>query len=352
MTEGQWPGRTASDVATELREQLDRSLAELLPPGTKAALINYPNHHNAGDPALYFGGLRALARIGVRLTYRCDHESYDRDSLARELERGTEVILISGGGSLGDQYPPQQTRERALSDFPEVRTIQLPQSMWFVSPRNLDSFAEIVARHRDLTFLLRDAASLATARSHLDARVLLAPDLAFGHGPICRPVQPSVDTLWLRRSDREAARASIDAAASQGIEQLDWLEVPWQEALGDRVGLDLVRTQTALRRAMQSDPALWPSLARTFAPLARRRFHFGCRLLARGRVVVTDRLHGVILAVLMGIPTVAVDNANGKVGSFIRTWLDGVVGLRMAADHAEALAMARAYIAGGTAPRS
>ena len=353
MIEARSAGARPGDVGRSLGQRLDECLAELMPRGTRAALINYPNHHNVGDPALYLGGLRALARVGVRLTYRCDHRSYDRRALARELTAGTDVILISGGGSLGDQYPPQETRERVLNDFPDVRTIQLPQSIWFVDAANVDRFSAIVARHRDLTLLLRDAASYDTARRHFDARVMLAPDLAFGLGPLCRPAQPSVDVLCLRRSDREAADASIAGEVERRFEKLDWLEVPGKQALGDEAGRRLAAEHARLRQQMASDPSLWRPLARTFAPLARRRLHFGLRLLARGRVVVTDRLHGVILATLMGIPTFAVDNRNGKVSSFISTWLHGVPGLQLARGHDDALSRARAYLAEpGSPPRS
>jgi L-lactate dehydrogenase complex protein LldG len=133
------------DVALRLQSELDRTLGALLPRGTRAALINYPNHHNVGDPALYLGTLRTLDRLGVRVTYRCEHRTYSRDSLRAELKRGTDVILINGGGNLGDQYPQQEGRERVLADFPNVPTIQLPQSIWFERDENRERFAAEMA---------------------------------------------------------------------------------------------------------------------------------------------------------------------------------------------------------------
>jgi pyruvyl transferase EpsO len=46
----------------------------------------------------------------------------------------------------------------------------------------------------------------------------------------------------------------------------------------------------------------------------------GARLLARGRVVVTDRLHGHILALLLGLPHVFVDTGHGKLEGFHDAW--------------------------------
>jgi exopolysaccharide biosynthesis predicted pyruvyltransferase EpsI len=185
----------------DLQRRLDETVAALLPPGTKAALVNYPNHHNVGDPALYLGTLATLRRNRIRVTYRCEHRTYSRRSLAQELRRGTSVILINGGGNLGDQYPQQHTRAQVLADFPGVPTIQLAQSLWFEDEANLESFAELVARHGNLTMLMRDRASYERAARTFDAEVMLCPDMACGLGPLPRPGPPSQDIVWLRRTD-------------------------------------------------------------------------------------------------------------------------------------------------------
>jgi exopolysaccharide biosynthesis predicted pyruvyltransferase EpsI len=46
----------------------------------------------------------------------------------------------------------------------------------------------------------------------------------------------------------------------------------------------------------------------------------GSRLLSRGRVIITDRLHGHILGLLLGIPQVLVGDRYGKVKSFYESW--------------------------------
>jgi pyruvyl transferase EpsO len=54
--------------------------------------------------------------------------------------------------------------------------------------------------------------------------------------------------------------------------------------------------------------------------LAQQRTRRGCRLLSRGRIVVTDRLHAHILCTLLGIPHIVLDNNCGKLSGFIRCW--------------------------------
>ena len=43
-------------------------------------------------------------------------------------------------------------------------------------------------------------------------------------------------------------------------------------------------------------------------------------MLSAGRVVMTDRLHGHVLALLMGIPHVVLPDATGKTRGFYEQW--------------------------------
>nr|KAG5697703.1 hypothetical protein BaRGS_000588 [Batillaria attramentaria] len=55
----------------------------------------------------------------------------------------------------------------------------------------------------------------------------------------------------------------------------------------------------------------------------------GLLFLQRGRVVVTDRLHGHILCVLLDIPHVLLDNADNKLSSYYNTWTRGLANTRL-----------------------
>jgi exopolysaccharide biosynthesis predicted pyruvyltransferase EpsI len=59
-----------------------------------------------------------------------------------------------------------------------------------------------------------------------------------------------------------------------------------------------------------------------FLPLARSRpcVALVTRFLSQGRAVVTDRLHGHILSLLLDLPHVVLDNRIGKLRSYYETW--------------------------------
>ena len=63
-------------------------------------------------------------------------------------------------------------------------------------------------------------------------------------------------------------------------------------------------------------------------------------MLSAARVVVTDRLHGHILSMLLGKPHVILDNSYGKLSSFHEKWTTGVDGVHFARTTDEALELA------------
>ena len=302
--------RRACTVVHALGERLERTVRPLLAGVTRAALLDVPTHQNVGDSAIHLGTLALLRRIGVRVCYACSLETYAPATLARRL--GDGVILLSGGGNLGDLWPlHQQLRERVLADFPDVPVIQLPQSLHFREPSALARARSAFGAHRRLTLLLRDDRSLAAARSAFDAPSDLCPDLAFALGPLPRPVAPTARVVWLARRDREAA----PHAHAGSYPTFDWALRP-RSALSrvERFGHTLTSVHPRL------EPYAQGPLRGLSIIASRERVRSGCTMLAAGDTVITDRLHGHILSLMLGIPHAVLDNNYGKVRSFYETW--------------------------------
>jgi pyruvyl transferase EpsO len=137
--------------------------------------------------------------------------------------------------------------------------------------------------------------------------------MAFGLGPLQRRAQATNDILWLARTDHEAADHRV--LLGPDVERADWLadERTWRLRASARAKAFLVRHP---RRAAGA----WRLLANLQRSVARERLERGLRLLSKGRVVVTDRLHGHILSMLMDIPQVLLDNSYGKLRGFYDAW--------------------------------
>jgi exopolysaccharide biosynthesis predicted pyruvyltransferase EpsI len=342
------PSDGGHDLVPYLGERIDLVLQSQVPPGSRCALVDFENSSNVGDSAIWLGQTSYLRRANVSVVYACDTDTYSEDRLRTRLDGG--IILITGGGNMGDLYPAhQRLRERIIERFDQNKIIQLPQTFAFSDRSNLERARAIFDRHPNLTLLARDKRSLEFARNEFRATSELCPDMAFALGKLSRPVGPDHDVVWLGRSDEESSDAPAGTAADD-VFRTDWVEVPPGSPtprLGTRAAF---RANSLLTRLASGHPGsarrLSGLLAATFEPLARQRLERGCRLLSRGRVIVTERLHGHILGVLLGIPQVLVGDRYGKLRSFHETWTRDFPLTWWAESPAEAVETARSVVRG------
>lgn len=303
------PANPCAALIARIAERYASTLADVIPSGTRCAIVDAPDHANVGDSAIWLGERLALQRLGVDVAYACTLKSYDPSALADAVADGP--ILIHGGGNLGDLWPThQEFREDLLKRFDANPIIQLSQTANFRWPSTVAHAREAFEQHPNFTILARDEASVALLRRLFRLRVVLCPDAAFSMGPLVRPVAPQADVLWLARTDLESAGPGAVRQMGAAL-MTDWLAdddtMPDAGACCAALGLEApVRTGAT-------------GIADLDAAAIRRLFR-GSATLSLGRNVLTDRLHGHILALLLGIPHTLVDDAFGKVRGFAMTW--------------------------------
>lgn len=330
------PTAAATHVAMleHLRATLLRTIAPLVAGASRIALIDFPSHSNVGDSAIWLGALKALRSLGLPTpVYTCDDHTYDRATLARTIGDGT--ILFIGGGSFGDLWErPMRLRERVVTDFPRHRIVQLPESAHFQSADALARTRAVFDAHEHATILVRDRASLEFIGREFRTPVQLAPDLAFALGALTRPVAPSRDVLWLKRADKEDS-----FPGHRPGDAVDWIAEPRTPLI---VMTDRLFEDAAQRSWLR--PVALRLLPQAFPALARQRLARGLTLLSQGRVLVTDRLHGHILACQLGIPHVVLDNSYGKLHNFIAAWTHASPLVQLAHSPDEAAERARTMV--------
>lgn len=329
-------GTSFADVIGNLRNEIAITIGSLLQNVQRLALLEFPAHSNVGDSAIWLGETAYLLDSHQqRPVHTSDLHSYSRDRLRTALDGG--VILVHGGGNLGDVWPEYlNSKIQILDDFPDTRVIQLPQTVHFQSAENLERFQRAVARHRSYTLLVRDQTSLKLAVDNLACESRLCPDLAFWLE--LHRSSPIHDVVWLQRTDREAAHKNTESAlvSPHGIHVADWLD--HNNELSPRI-------ERRLTEILARYPNKLSFLERQLTDMrnraARAHLRRGCRLLSSGRVVVTDRLHGHILCTLMGIPHVLLDNSYGKLRHFYDTWTHDCSEVQFVTSSEEALYLAR-----------
>jgi len=307
----------SKDIQSILSERIDKVLSPIIEGFDYYALLDFPSHSNVGDSAIWLGELAYLGKaLGAAPSYTCDPGSYSKKRLVRAV--GGDPIFLSGGGNIGDLWVShQELRERVIEDFPDNQIIQLPQSIYFQEAKALERFQRVVGSHKNFTLLVRDKRSMDLATMAFECRVLACPDMAFVLSDLPR-FSSECDVFCLLRTDIEALpqRSDVDLSTLGSVRTDDWV--------GRQVS-GWYRVEQKMSRILSHHPRAFAFLSpHVTDPIrsraAKHHLLVGCAMLSQGRYVLTDRLHGHILALLMGIPHVIMDNSYGKVGSFYRLW--------------------------------
>ncbi len=314
---------STATVLDRLSGEVGDAVRAAIAPGSRCALLGYPNHTNPGDHAIWIAAKALLERIGAEVTYECSWRDYSREALGEAVAAGAHIVF-SGGGNFGDLWPATHAlREAVLREFPGVPVVQLPQTVHFIRPEARDATRRSLERHGNVVLLVRDAPSLTLARGSFDVDVRLAPDLAFACPLDLMSEPPATDVLWIAREDRESRGVNPDVVPD-GAWRVDWNlrtaerrpfdgEPPPPESL-------LALLERNRRLTKRAAPDGWRELAEIRELLSRERLARALRLLGRGRVIVTDALHAHILGLMLGIPTVTTDTRYGKLRATFDTF--------------------------------
>lgn len=298
------PARMTNAVSGigDLAATLDRLIED-----RPVAMFDWPTHANAGDHFIWLGEKVVLRRRRrVEVLYECSVLNVNFNDM-HDLPPAT-IFVMHGGGNMGDLYLlPQRMREAIIAGFPDRRIIVMPQTVYFRDSEQRDHFARIASGHPDLHLIARDRESFEVLTTQMRlANTYLHTDSAFALQQIVVSLsefmggEPTRDVLHLFRRDGEATEASLQRAGS-----VDWL---------------------ARASLVESGPAFaYIDIAREsfdseFDALSWGRLCGAVRLFNTAERIVTDRLHGHILASMMGKEHALYDNNYGKNSAFVRTW--------------------------------
>ncbi len=300
-------------LISHLQNELSDVFKYLIDANHEIAILDFPNYSNVGDSAIYLGVLELLRVCFNRAPSYVSEMNFQGLS-SNFYGEHRNVVLLHGGGNFGDIWPAHQNfRERVLRELRDFKIIQMPQTIWFKDKQNLERTRRLIADHPDFTLLVRDAVSFEMAQSFA-CETYLCPDSAFMLGSI-QPVQPPTSKLLLLlRSDRESRVALEGSRAPDETRIEDWLSESGVTSVRDRLA---GRLDNALPGGGRFRMRM--RMAR-FEKWARARVERGIRQLSSAEFIITDRLHGHILSLLLGKDHAIIDNNYGKVGSFVQHW--------------------------------
>jgi exopolysaccharide biosynthesis predicted pyruvyltransferase EpsI len=306
-----------------LAKKIDEIILPILPSQypDSICIIDVPDYPNVGDPAILLGEVAFLRKNFPKSKLKMLSHGYYSSAVDRDILE-SDVIFLQGGGNFGDLWPlPHEFRLKMLKRFSSKTVIQFPQSIYFSDNRKLQEMRDCISSLKDFKLITRDEVSYEFAMRSFDCDVYLSPDMAFAIGPIV-PAKPRLDLFCLLRTDKERLPQTLSVVRNAleqtgcSFEIADWVKNRFNIDKLHRIVRPMARSDTSRRWLFNNGAFLYEAYAGS-------RVKHGVDLLGRGKIVVTDRLHGHIISTLMGKEQVILDSFDGKVENFNRTWLHG-----------------------------
>jgi len=306
-------------IARQLRQKLEPELR-----AERFAVLDWPAHVNIGDHAIALGAHYLLEKVlGARCVSSASQYGFKPETL--ESVPPEIPIFFHGGGNLGDIWPNhQQFRESVLQRFPGRRFILLPQAVHFQRQPELERASSLFRKHRNLCVFVRDGISYEKACAAFGMeKVRLAPDMAFALMDImprliaALNVQPTADVLCLYRNDKEMKKRP--RPNPQGAWISDW-PIFHPRKIAKQFPMDAKAIAAAVD---------WPQITSWHGGVTSWCYFLaGVEFILKSRHVITDRLHGHILATMCNRPNTLLANRYHKNRAFYETWTAGLPGVR------------------------
>lgn len=268
-----------------------------------------PTHGNLGDQAI------ALAEVDFFKT-----ESVSFFEVTAENLDGMEKlysffffekkqrIVIHGGGYLGDLWKKEENRFRAvIKNFKDAEMIVMPQTVTFdLSDNKGKSFFNesyfLWKQNLNLTFFLRDKNSCEFILKEMpELKFHYVPDIVLNYKWAGRKSTERKNILFLFRHDIEKNISDYEA---------EQIKCTVQKIYDD---CEVVSGDTVINSVI-------------FPFQRKNAVNKKLEEIATYRLVVTDRLHGMIFAFLTKTPCIALSNKNGKVKS-VYDWIKSFGGV-------------------------
>lgn len=303
--------------AQQLRQQLEQQLLPLI--DHDYVLYGLPYYFNIGDTLIWEGMLQILKKCPFHCIDVCGWNDYPRKKIADDT-----IILIEGGGYFGDDW--RFGWENVLTELSlnkSNKIILLPNSVSYNDTRLLEHDVKMFSQMERLTICLRDQPSFDFVRQHFSNDALLTPDAAFGISPeyLSQWTKPADKScLFLKRDDREFVGGEYAVPAEADVSDWITMEAP------SPVEKLITKLTSHYHHRLGGRMMHWALTKNIYNKMyyhvyRKQMTSRGVRQLSSYQTIYTTRLHGMILAALLGKQTYFFNNSNGKIRNLYDTWL-------------------------------
>ena len=264
-------------------------------------LFGVPEHQNYGDIAIFIAEMNFLKKFLPNFEVITIPERFVAEDIfaVKEVIDDSDIIALHGGGNMGDVWPfVDMIRQDVIRNFgSRYRIISFPQSVSYNNDLWVEEMQQVLKNCVNISAFARDATSFKIMKDIFpnNVKCFLVPDIVMS----LNKVKPSLSrngVLFLMRRDRE----KLQNPEFNGIK--DYVTKKYRYKISDTVG------------------DIW---YRIDEKTASKRVDQKLKELQKSKLVITDRLHGMIFAYITGTPALVFDNNNHKIKNFYNTWIKG-----------------------------
>ena len=257
----------------------------------KIYIIGTPAYNNLGDHAIAYAQKLILNKYFpthdiVEVT---SYEFEEKFSTLKTEIKPEDIITIIGGGNMGNQYLKEENaRQTIIKTFKDNIIISFPQTLYFIDSKDKDkevaTFKEVYSSHKNLHVFLREHKSYDAFKKLVPTcKAYLCPDIVISLPPVLNGIRQGV-ILSLRE----------DSEKVLSIESKDYLT---NLALNVSPKVNYIDTVNKWWEPKNREDFLTEFMA-TYS---------------KANLIITDRLHGMILASITRTPCVVLPSLNHKI---------------------------------------
>lgn len=207
--------------------------------------------------------------------------------------KNDSIITLIGGGNNGDMYEfVEKMRRFILEEFSNYKIISFPQTVTFnENGIYLKKFIEDCNNCNNLHIVAREKKSYEFYKKITKNNVLLTPDIVFYEDFLKEYKRTGISLIM--RNDKEKNNNNL--SEDEIIEILNQMNIR-----------DISYNDTCSISLKEGRETVFANYIDT---------------ISRKKLVITDRLHGMIIAYITNTPCIAFDNSNHKILETYNTWL-------------------------------
>lgn len=252
------------------------------------------DYGNLGDAAIAYAQTEFLERTypEYKIVELPISETFSRMKALKNVCSQEDIITIAGGGNMGDLYPEIETcRQFIIKQFPGNKIVSFPQTIDFSKTgrgnRMLAKTIRQYSKHKNLSLIAREKVSYHLMKQYFGKNTIsIAPDIVMSLDKT-EPQFERHGILLCLRNDKEKlfARNKQEKLISR-LEQ-SFADVQYYDT---HIGKENMSVQERKLELVK----IWEAFK-------------------KAKVVVTDRLHGMIFCYITKTPCVVFPNRNHKI---------------------------------------